>query len=112
MYRKVSPNNIEISVEESLTQMRWAEKETENKNEKQKQKQKEECCQEEDDKVINFNSMKATEMKNNKRVYITEPNDKTLETKCENLKIKIMETVHKYIKENQNIDFSNLDKDE
>ena len=40
---------------------------------------------------LNFNNKTATSMGSNKRVYIIEPTDEDLETKRENLKIKIME---------------------
>ena len=51
-------------------------------------------------KTVNFNNMKVTDMKCNKRVYLIEPTDIAFETKCENLCIEIMNTVKHLIKEN------------
>ena len=56
--------------------------------------------------------MKATSMKCNKRVKIVEPSDITFETKCESLKLEILNVYRKWMNENQNIDFSNLNPEE
>ena len=48
---------------------------------------------------LNFNNKTATSMGSNKRVYTIEPTDEDLETKRENLKIKIMEKYNSYIKD-------------
>ena len=61
---------------------------SENKTVKKQNDNKDNGCYNNDENVIDFTDMRATDMKNNKRVYIPEPRDIAFGTKCENLKTK------------------------
>ena len=51
-------------------------------------------------------------LKSNKRVNIVDSGDLHHETKCENLKIEMLDTVKQYCKENKNQKYSNLSPEE
>ena len=111
VYRKVSRENVEISAEEAFCKLRY-NKVYENTVKDVHNGLNSDKIYDMDMKVINFNNMKATEMKCNKRVNIIEPDDITFETKCEYLFSKVMETYEEYDKNNENVEFSNLTENE
>ena len=99
VYKKVCRENVEMSMEEAIVKLKYGNFDKENSIV--------DMCQ-----TINFNTVKATQMKGNKRVKIVDPSDIALETKCENLKIEVMKTYERYDTENPNVDFSNLNEQE
>ena len=103
VYRKIKRQNVEIAIEEGFNKLKYETIEYQNTVEDEEYNE---------DVVICFNNKRATDMKNNKRVHLMEPNDIALETKCENLKLKLLETFDCWSKENVNEEFSNLNDDE
>ena len=104
---------IDLAVEECFAKGRWSELETQDENKNKNEVSDTPKCYVYDpvENEIDFHSIRATDLKSNKRVNIVENADLLHETKCEFLKIKLKETFNKWLNENDNVQYSNLEDD-
>ena len=102
---------IELCIEECMAKGRWSDIETQKEKDEKVSESPQSKIFDPVDKLIDFHSVRATELKSNKRVNIVEHNDLLHETKCEFLKIKMMETTRKWMNEHDNLKYSNLSED-
>ena len=94
IYRNVKEIDVELDIEEAFTKLRW-NKVNNQENDKDTisvDKKEDVKCYDPINEVLDFQQMKATDMKCNKRVYMVDPSDIEMETKCENLKIEMMKS--------------------
>ena len=107
LYKSISEKGMELNIEEGMAKLRMNKiKEGEVKHQKVKNVNISSSAE------INFQSMKATDMKCNKRVFLLDPSDMELETKSKNLKIELMKGVNAYRKEHNHNKYSNIEEDE
>ena len=111
VYKKVIQRDVELEIEACFAKGRWGDMEQSTKNNADSITP-EKCTYDKVNKTLNFQNIRATDLKSNKRVNIVDNGDLKHETKCENLKIEMLKTVEKYTKENENKEYSNLSNDE
>ena len=87
LYKKVTEEMVDLAVEECFAKGRWSDLEQEKEKENESSRTSKPLIYDEDDNVIDFHHVKATDLKSNKRVNIVESGDLLYETKCEYLKI-------------------------
>ena len=112
VYKNVSEKDMELCIEEGFAKGRWKNLEINKCTDEDKPNDPSNNPYDPVDKVMNFQSIKATDMKSNKRVRIVEQCELEIETKLEFLKLAFMDTHRKYASENKNAKYSNLDTEQ
>lgn len=104
VFRRVRESSVEVAIEESFAKMRY--------DDISKESMQDKCSEHEQNGYFNenkneldFTKMRTTDMKRNKRVFLPEPSNIELQTKRQNLKYALMDTVRNF-----NSDFGDSDQ--